>query len=146
LSAYLATLASNQQQAAAASAVGLPLSKDTQGGGGTSAAISLHPSVPPPMVPVSATPPCVTMPTDPELLVEYGNKCLRDRARATKYKTEYKEPAPDAFVKWSDARRIRNAEKQHVNQHEALGSLLSEEIGQSGSSVFEQRKSIYAKM
>jgi len=44
---------------------------------------------------------------DKELLEEYERECIKARARAEKFEIEYKEPAPDAFLKWSEARRLR---------------------------------------
>ncbi|KAL3796701.1 hypothetical protein HJC23_010001 [Cyclotella cryptica] len=46
-------------------------------------------------------------PTDAELLAEYEKERAKARARAAKFGIEYKEPAPDAFMKWSEARRLR---------------------------------------
>ena len=47
-------------------------------------------------------------PTDAELLAEYEKERAKARARAAKFGIEYKEPAPDAFMKWSEARRLRS--------------------------------------
>lgn len=47
------------------------------------------------------------MPTEAELLLEYEKERTKAKARAAKFGTEYKEPAPDAFLKWSEARRLR---------------------------------------
>lgn len=46
-------------------------------------------------------------PTDAELLAEYEKERAKARARAAKFGIEYKEPAPDAFMKWSEAKRLR---------------------------------------
>lgn len=46
-------------------------------------------------------------PTDAELLAEYEKERAKAKARAAKFGIEYKEPAPDAFMKWSEARRLR---------------------------------------
>eukprot|EP00956_Cyclotella_meneghiniana_P044326 scaffold312721_cov76-Cyclotella_meneghiniana.AAC.4 len=46
-------------------------------------------------------------PTDAELLAEYEKERIKAKARAAKFGVEYKEPAPDAFMKWSEARRLR---------------------------------------
>ncbi|KAL7542916.1 hypothetical protein ACHAXR_012358 [Thalassiosira sp. AJA248-18] len=46
-------------------------------------------------------------PTDAELLAEYEKERAKARARAEKFGIEYKEPPPDAFLKWSEARRLR---------------------------------------
>ena len=48
-----------------------------------------------------------SMPTDAELLAEYERERIKARARAQKFGIEYKEPAPDAFLRWSEARRLR---------------------------------------
>ncbi|KAL7469184.1 hypothetical protein ACHAXS_009438 [Conticribra weissflogii] len=45
--------------------------------------------------------------TEAELLAEYEKERAKARARAEKFGIEYKEPAPDAFLKWSEARRLR---------------------------------------
>jgi hypothetical protein len=47
------------------------------------------------------------VPTEAELLAEYEKERAKARARAAKFGIEYKEPAPDAFLKWSEARRLR---------------------------------------
>ena len=47
------------------------------------------------------------MPTEAELLAEYEKERSKAKARAAKFGIEYKEPAPDAFLKWSEARRLR---------------------------------------
>lgn len=47
------------------------------------------------------------VPTEAELLAEYEKERAKARARAEKFGIEYKEPAPDAFLKWSEARRLR---------------------------------------
>lgn len=47
------------------------------------------------------------VPTDAELLAEYEKERAKAKARAQKFGIEYKEPAPDAFLKWSEARRLR---------------------------------------
>jgi hypothetical protein len=45
--------------------------------------------------------------TEAELLAEYEKERAKARVRAAKFGIEYKEPAPDAFLKWSEARRLR---------------------------------------
>ena len=45
--------------------------------------------------------------TEAELLAEYEKERAKARARAAKFGIEYKEPSPDAFLKWSEARRLR---------------------------------------
>ncbi|EJK60874.1 hypothetical protein THAOC_18716 [Thalassiosira oceanica] len=47
------------------------------------------------------------MPNDSELLAEYERERAKAKARAEKFGIEYKEPAADAFLKWSEARRLR---------------------------------------
>ena len=47
------------------------------------------------------------MPGEAELLAEYEKECAKAKARAAKFGTEYKQPPPDAFFKWSEARRLR---------------------------------------
>lgn len=47
------------------------------------------------------------MPTEADLLAEYEKERTKAKARAAKFGIEYKEPAPDAFLKWSEARRLR---------------------------------------
>ena len=47
------------------------------------------------------------MPSDAELLADYEKERAKAKARAAKFGIEYKEPAPDAFLKWSEARRLR---------------------------------------
>ena len=48
-----------------------------------------------------------SVPTDAQLLAEYERERSKARARAEKFGIEYKEPAPDAFLRWSEARRLR---------------------------------------
>jgi hypothetical protein len=47
------------------------------------------------------------MPSEAELLAEYDKECAKAKARAAKFGTEYKQPPPDAFFRWSEARRLR---------------------------------------
>lgn len=55
------------------------------------------------------------MPTDSELLAEYEKERVKARARAEKFGIPYTEPPPDAFLKWSEARRLRaNPEKGFI--------------------------------
>lgn len=55
------------------------------------------------------------VPTEAELLAEYEKERAKAKARAAKFGVEYKEPAPDAFMKWSEARRLRmNPEKGFI--------------------------------
>jgi hypothetical protein len=52
---------------------------------------------------------------DAELWAEYQKECEKAKKRATKFAIEYKQPAPDAFFKWSEARRLRaNPEKGFI--------------------------------
>ena len=37
----------------------------------------------------------------------YASECDKSRKRSIKFGTEYKMPGPDAFLRWSDARRLR---------------------------------------
>ena len=49
------------------------------------------------------------------LMEEYKQECRVRKARAEKFGTGYKEPAPDAFLPWSQAKRLReNPEKGFV--------------------------------
>ena len=41
------------------------------------------------------------------LMKEYANEVNKARARAEKFGTEFKEPPPDAFFQWSEARKMR---------------------------------------
>jgi hypothetical protein len=43
---------------------------------------------------------------------EYQEECRKAKARSTKFGVPYKEPAPDAFLPWSQARRLRANPKQ----------------------------------
>jgi len=44
---------------------------------------------------------------DQELWQDYEKECAKAQRRALKFGIEYKQPAPDAFFKWSEARRLR---------------------------------------
>lgn len=49
------------------------------------------------------------------LMEEYQKECKKNRARATKFGIPYKEPSPQAFLQWSQARRLRaNPEKGFI--------------------------------
>lgn len=49
------------------------------------------------------------------LMEEYKQECRVRKARAEKFGTGYKEPAPDAFLPWSQAKRLReNPEKGFI--------------------------------
>lgn len=55
------------------------------------------------------------VPTDAELLAEYERERAKARARAEKFGVAYKEPPPAAFLRWSEARRLRaNPERGFV--------------------------------
>ena len=55
------------------------------------------------------------MPTDEELLAEYDKERMKAKARAAKFGIEYTEPAAEAFLKWSECRRLRaNPEKGFI--------------------------------
>ena len=41
------------------------------------------------------------------LLAEYEKECEKAKARAKKFGTDYKQPPPDAFFKWSEVRKLR---------------------------------------
>ena len=43
-----------------------------------------------------------------KLLEEYKKECQIRQARAAKYGTEYKHPEPDAFLPWSQAKRLKD--------------------------------------
>ena len=45
--------------------------------------------------------------TDAKLWEEYQKHCNKPKTRAKKFVIEYKEPTPDTFLKWSEARRLR---------------------------------------
>lgn len=52
---------------------------------------------------------------DTALWAEYQKECEKAKKRAVKFGIEYKQPAPDAFFKWSEARRLRhNPEKGFI--------------------------------
>lgn len=52
---------------------------------------------------------------DQELWQDYEKECAKAQRRAVKFGIEYKQPAPDAFFKWSEARRLRaNPEKGFI--------------------------------
>lgn len=44
---------------------------------------------------------------DAALWAEYQKECEKAQKRAIKFNVEYKQPPPDAFFKWSEARRMR---------------------------------------
>lgn len=46
------------------------------------------------------------------LMLEYQDECRKAKARAAKFGVEYKEPEPDAFLPWSQARKLRANPKQ----------------------------------
>ena len=49
------------------------------------------------------------------LMEEYQKECQKNKARALKFGIPYKEPAPQAFLQWSQARRLRaNPEKGFI--------------------------------
>jgi len=52
---------------------------------------------------------------DAELWADYHNECEKAKQRALKFDIEYKQPPPNAFLKWSAARRLRaNPEKGFI--------------------------------
>lgn len=49
------------------------------------------------------------------LMEEYQKECQKNRARAAKFNIPYKEPSPQAFLQWSQARKLRaNPEKGFI--------------------------------
>ena len=71
--------------------------------------------------PSSSSNPATTMDDDAALWEAYQKECAKAQARAKKYGTEYKAPAPDAFLKWSDARRLRaNPERGFITGMDIL--------------------------
>eukprot|EP00566_Odontella_aurita_P036601 CAMPEP_0113600338 /NCGR_PEP_ID=MMETSP0015_2-20120614/42653_1 /TAXON_ID=2838 /ORGANISM="Odontella" /LENGTH=745 /DNA_ID=CAMNT_0000508587 /DNA_START=424 /DNA_END=2661 /DNA_ORIENTATION=+ /assembly_acc=CAM_ASM_000160 len=75
---------------------------------------------------------------DAELLSEYKRECAKAKARAEKFGTEYKQPPPDAFFKWSEARRLRaNPEKGFVT---GIDVMSAEEKAKA-----ERRKARFAE-
>ena len=49
------------------------------------------------------------------LMEEYQKECQKNQARAKKFGIPYKEPSPQAFLQWSQARRLRaNPEKGFI--------------------------------
>ena len=49
------------------------------------------------------------------LMEEYQKECQKNRARAAKFGIPYKEPSPQAFLQWSQARKLRaNPEKGFI--------------------------------
>ena len=52
---------------------------------------------------------------DAAMWTEYQTQCHKAKARAQKFRTEYRQPPPDTFFKWSEARRLRaNPERGFV--------------------------------
>lgn len=45
---------------------------------------------------------------DRKLLEEYQEECRKARARAEKFGVEYLEPKPEAFLNWSEAKKLRS--------------------------------------
>jgi hypothetical protein len=72
----------------------------------------------------------ISMPiTDAELLVEYERERNKARMRAAKFGVEYREPAPDAFLKWSEARRLRaNPERGFIT---GIDTFSPEEVAKA---------------
>jgi hypothetical protein len=69
------------------------------------------------------------MPTDEELLAEYDKERLKAKARAAKFGIEYIEPAAEAFLKWSEARRLRaNPEKGFIT---GIDTFSTEELAKA---------------
>jgi len=56
-----------------------------------------------------------TMAKDQELWQEYQRECDKAQQRAVKFGIDYVQPPPNAFLKWSEARRLRaNPEKGFI--------------------------------
>lgn len=68
-------------------------------------------------------------PTDAELLAEYERERNKAIARASKFGIEYKEPSADAFLRWSEARRLRaNPERGFVT---GIDTFSAEEVAKA---------------
>jgi len=67
---------------------------------------------------------------DAALWAEYQKECEKAKKRAIKFKIEYKQPAPDAFFKWSEAKRLRaNPERGFVTGIDIMSSEEREKAG-----------------
>jgi hypothetical protein len=67
---------------------------------------------------------------DAVLWAEYQKECEKAKKRAIKFKIEYKQPAPDAFFKWSEARRLRaNPERGFITGIDIMSTEEKEKAG-----------------
>jgi hypothetical protein len=82
------------------------------------------------------------MPSDAELLAEYEKERTKARARATKFGIEYHEPPPDAFLKWSEARRLRaNPEKGFITGIDTFSTVEKDKaLARKRRFALEKRK------
>jgi len=90
---------------------------------------------------IAATPPpehTGTTGKDASLWVEYQQQCYKSKLRAEKFGTEYRQPPPDAFFKWSEARRLRaNPERGFVTGLDIL-SVEEREKARKRKERFEE--------
>lgn len=67
---------------------------------------------------------------DTALWAEYQKECEKAKKRAIKFNIEYKQPAPDAFFKWSEARRMRaNPERGFITGMDIMSTEEKEKAG-----------------
>jgi len=78
------------------------------------------------------------VPSDAELLVEYEKERKKAKLRAEKFGIPYTEPPPDAFLKWSEARRLRaNPERGFIT---GIDTFSAEEVAKA-----KERKERFAR-
>ncbi len=77
---------------------------------------------------------------DAELWAEYQKECEKAKKRAMKFGIDYKQPAPDAFFKWSEARRLRaNPERGFITGMDIM-SKEEKEKARKRKERFEQEE------
>ncbi len=83
---------------------------------------------------------------DAQLWEEYRKECEKAKKRALKFGTEYKQPAPDAFFKWSEARRLRaNPDKGFITGMDILSTEEKEKARKRKARFDEEDRQNKAK-
>ena len=83
---------------------------------------------------------------DVALWAEYQKECDKAKARAKKFGMEYKQPNPDAFFKWSEARRLRaNPERGFVTGIDIMSKEEREKAGKRKERFEEEMRTMKRK-
>ncbi len=82
-----------------------------------------------------------TLKRDAELWAEYQKECEKAQRRAKKFNIEYRQPNPDAFFKYSEARRLKaNPERGFITGIDIMSNAEKEKAGKRKQRFEEEEK------